>query len=96
MPYIFAFNNAMLFINTTPLDVVLVIITSTIGMLLIALGMVGYFLRDANMILRLVCIAGGLLLIYPGTVTDLIGLGVLVAIFLLQKAQNAKDKKATV
>ena len=96
VPYIFAFNNAMLFINTTPLDVVLVIITSTIGMLLIAIGMVGYFLRDANMILRLVCIAGGLLLIYPGTVTDLIGLGVLVAIFLLQKAQNAKDKKAAV
>ena len=96
VPYIFAFNNAMLFINTTPLDVVLVIITSTIGMLLIAIGMVGYFLRDANMILRLVCIAGGLLLIYPGTVTDLIGLGVLVAIFLLQKAQNAKDKKLAV
>ena len=96
VPYIFAFNNAMLFIKTTPLDVVLVIITSTIGMLLIAIGMVGYFLRDANMILRLVCIAGGLLLIYPGTVTDLIGLGVLVAIFLLQKAQNAKDKKLAV
>ena len=96
VPYIFAFNNAMLFINTTPLDVVLVIITSTIGMLLIAIGMVGYFLRDTNMVLRFACIAGGLLLIYPGTVTDLIGLGVLVAIFLLQKAQNAKDKKLAV
>ena len=96
VPYIFAFNNAMLFINTTPLDVVLVIITSTIGMLLIAIGMVGYFLRDTNMVLRFACIAGGLLLIYPGTVTDLIGLGVLVAIFLLQKAQNAKDKKIAV
>ena len=93
VPYIFAFNNAMLFINTKPFDVILVIITSTIGMLLIAISMVGYFLRDTNMILRIACVAGGLLLIYPGTVTDLIGLGVLVAIFLLQKAQNAKDKK---
>ena len=93
VPYIFAFNNAMLFINTKPLDVILVIITSTIGMLLIAIGMVGYFLRDTNMILRIACVAGGLLLIYPGTVTDLIGLGVLVAVFLLQKAENARDKK---
>jgi len=93
VPYIFAFNNAMLFINTKPLDVVLVIVTSTIGMLLIAIGMVGYFLRDTNMILRIACVAGGLLLIYPGAVTDLIGLGVLVAVFLLQKAENARDKK---
>ena len=93
VPYIFAFNNAMLFIETKPLDVILVIISSAMGMILIAIGMVGYFLRDANMLLRIVCVAGGLCLIYPGTVTDLIGLGVLVAIFLLQKAQNAKDKK---
>ena len=96
VPYIFAFNNAMLFIDTKPLDVILVIVTSTIGMLLIAIGMVGYFLRDTNMILRFACVAGGLLLIYPGTVTDVIGLGVLVALFLLQKAQNAKDKKVAV
>lgn len=93
VPYIFAFNNAMLFINTKPLDVVLVIVTSTIGMLLIAISMVGYFMRDTNMILRLVCAAGGLLLIIPGTVTDLIGLAVLVAMYLLQKAENARDKK---
>ena len=94
VPYIFAFNNAMLFINTKPLDVVLVIISSTLGMLLIAIGMVGYFLRDTNMLVRLGCVAGGLLLVYPGTVTDLIGLSVLVAVFLLQKAENARDKKA--
>ena len=94
VPYIFAFNNAMLFINTKPLDVVSVVISSTLGMLLIAIGMVGYFLRDTNMLVRLGCVAGGLLLVYPGTVTDLIGLAVLVAVFLLQKAENARDKKA--
>ena len=94
VPYIFAFNNAMLFIKTKPLDVISVVISSTLGMLLIAIGMVGYFLRDTNMLVRLGCVAGGLLLVYPGTVTDLIGLAVLVAVFLLQKAENARDKKA--
>ena len=94
VPYIFAFNNAMLFINTKPRDVISVVISSTLGMLLIAIGMVGYFLRDTNMLVRLGCVAGGLLLVYPGTVTDLIGLAVLVAVFLLQKAENARDKKA--
>ena len=94
VPYIFAFNNAMLFINTKPLDVISVVISSTLGMLLIAIGMVGYFLRDTNMLVRLGCVAGGLLLVYPGTVTDLNGLAVLVAVFLLQKAENARDKKA--
>ncbi len=92
VPYIFAFNNAMLFINTKPLDVIMVIISSTLGMVLIAIGMVGYFMRNTNMLLRLVCVAGGLCLIIPGTATDLIGLAVLVAIYLLQKAENARDK----
>jgi len=93
VPYIFAFNNAMLFIDTTALDVVLVVISSTLGMLLLAISMVGHFMRNTNMVLRVICAVGGLLLVYPGTVTDLIGLGVLVALFLLQKAENARDKK---
>ncbi len=92
IPYIFAFNPAMLFINTTVLDVVLVVITSTLGMLSISLGMIGYFLKDMAWPFRILCVAGGLLMIYPGTVTDLIGIAILVAVFLVEKMELAKKK----
>ena len=92
IPYIFAFNPAMLFINTTVLDVVLVVITSTLGMLSISLGMIGYFLKDMAWPFRILCIAGGLLMIYPGTLTDLIGVAILVVVFLVEKMELAKQK----
>ena len=90
IPYIFAFNPAMLFINTRPLDVILVIITSTLGMLSISIGMIGYFIKDMGWPFRILCIAGGLLMIYPGTVTDLIGVAILVLVFIVEKLELGK------
>ena len=92
VPYIFAFNPAMLFIDTSVFEVAMVVITSVLGMLLISIGMIGYFQSDMNMFLRVLAVAGGLCMIYPGTVTDIIGLGILVAIFVLQRATKSKAK----
>ena len=92
IPYIFAFNPAMLFINTTVLDVVLVVITSALGMLSISLGMIGYFIKDMGLPFRVLCVAGGLLMIYPGTLTDLIGVAILVVVFLVEKMELSKKK----
>lgn len=94
VPYIFAFNNAMLFINTDPLDVILVIVTSFVGMFLISSGLMGYMLRDLNWPMRLVSIAGGLLLIYPGVATDLIGVAVLVVMLAVQMMMGKKTPTA--
>ena len=40
--------------------------------------------------LRILCVAGGLLMIYPGTVTDIIGIAILVAVYLLEKLSLKK------
>ena len=40
-------------------------------------------------------VIGGLLMVIPGTVTDLAGLAVLVAVLVLQRIENKKDKAAT-
>ena len=95
IPYIFAYNNAMIFVgdNVTVWSVVSITISATLGMLAIAAGLMGYLIRDTKMIARIALVAGGLLMVIPGTVTDLAGLAILVAIFLLEKAENARDKK---
>lgn len=43
---------------------------------------------------RIALVAGGLLMVIPGTVTDLAGLAVLVVVLVLQRIENKKDKAA--
>ena len=66
IPYIFALNPAMLLINTTVFDVILICITSMVGMFAVAAGIEGWFLHKMPWWQRIISAAGGLLLIYPG------------------------------
>ena len=90
IPYIFAFNPAMLFINTTAMDVIMVVVTSTLGMLSISIGMIGYFVKEMAWPFRILCVAGGLMMIYPGTVTDIIGIVILAAVFVVERLELKK------
>ena len=90
VPYIFGLNPAMLFINTNPIEVIVIIITSLVGIFGVSAGIRGYIVRHMNPIERILIIISGLLLIYPGIVTDVIGL---VAIATLVTIQNKTKKK---
>ena len=96
IPYIFAYNNAMIFVgeHVTVWSVASITISATLGMLSIASGLMGYLIHDLKWISRIVLIAGGLLMIIPGTVSDLAGFAVLAAIYILQTIENKKEKKA--
>ncbi len=94
IPYIFAFNPHMLFIETVWYDVVLIVVTSLLGMFGISAGLEGYMLRDLKVYERLLAIAGGLMLVIPGLVTDGIGLALVALVVFLQiLRKNAKNKK---
>jgi TRAP transporter 4TM/12TM fusion protein len=84
IPYIFVFSPSMLFINTTAPEVVRIVITSCIGMFGLSIGLEGFMMKKASLPERLTAIAGGLLLIWPGLVSDLIGLALIAAVAVLQ------------
>ena len=84
IPFVFAYSPSMLFIETQVADIILIIITSIIGMYGIAAGLSGYFFKEMNIIERLMTIGGGLLLIIPGAVTDLIGVAIIAVVVALQ------------
>ncbi len=93
VPYIFALNPAMLFIDTMWYDVVLIIISSLVGMFGISAGLEGYMLCHMKFYERILAIAGGLMLVIPGLVSDLIGLVLVAAMILLQAFERKKTKK---
>ena len=78
VPYVFALNPAMLLIDAQWFDVALITLTALLGIFGIASGLSGFVFKKMQIWERLLCIVGGLTLLIPGTVTDLIGL-VLVA-----------------
>ena len=84
VPYVFALNPAMLFIDTTVWEVILICITSCVGIFAVSASLEGFFLHKMHWVERIVCVVGGLLLIYPGIVTDLIGVALVGCILIVQ------------
>lgn len=93
VPYVFALNPAMLFIDTTIPEVILICITSFVGMFAVAAALQGYFLHNMKWYERIPSVIGGLLLIYPGLVTDAIGLGLVAVMVVIQLLTKKKYKK---
>ena len=98
VPYVFALNPALLFIDTSVPEVILICVTSLVGMFGVSMALEGYLLCNMRWYERIVSIIGGLLLIYPGAVTDIIGLLIVTVVVLLQyidrKKQNSTAQAA--
>ena len=97
IPYMFVFNPAMLMIDSTFLEIIWVTFTAIVGMIAIGAGMIGYWYRKLNWLERILAVITGLLLIYPETITDIIGLSLFVIQVAIQwktKDNNSNNKAA--
>jgi len=90
VPYIFVFNNKMLFIGAQWYDILQISITSIIGMVGIGAALEGYLTRHAHLLQRIMFLAGGLLLIEPGLMTDIIGIAIVAVAFIWQVLENKR------
>ena len=88
VPYVFAMNPAMLLIDTNAVQIIQVVISSLVGIIAIAAGLEGYLMRMLPIILRILLIVAGLMLLVPNTITDLVGILVVVLIFAVQKVRG--------
>ncbi len=94
VPYILAMNPAMVLVDTTAFEVVQVAITSILGILALGVGLEGYFKGNVPWALRIIALAAGLFLIYPGTVSDVVGLVVVAGIYVFQTLAHKKGTPA--
>ena len=92
VPYVFALNPAMLFIDTVWYEVVLIAVSSFIGMISISVALEGYLIHEVNPVGRILCAAGGLALLIPGTLSDLAGLVALAIVLVAQIIENKRRK----
>ena len=102
IPFIFAMSPDMLLVNTTWYEVLLITVTSIIGMYGVTYGLSGFSVNEqsgsgriSGICKRILSIAGGLLLIYPGIGTDIFGVALVGAVILWRNFGN-KEKTAEV
>ncbi|MBD1381016.1 TRAP transporter permease [Metabacillus arenae] len=84
IPYMFVLSPELLMINTTWTEVIWVVFTAFTGMIAISAGVIGFWMRKVFIVERIVAVVAGLLLIYPGAISDYIGLGFFVALLAIQ------------
>ena len=85
VPYICALSPAMLLIDAGPVEVVMIVITSLIGIFGVAAGLSGFVYRTMNPLMRILIVVGGITLLIPGTMTDVLGLVIVVGVILIQR-----------
>lgn len=100
IPYIFIYNPILVFVDVTPVKLILGLLTALIGMMGVSSAVIGYFIRNCRMIERLFLFTGGLLLIIPELTTSTIGLLLITIVWFIQrrrpKEQGAVQQEITV
>ncbi len=103
VPYMFVLNPVMVLVRPEGMDnvlfigkVALSILTAVVGMVGIASGMTGYLKMRCNILERIMLVAGGIMMVDPGGITDGVGVVLMLAVFFMQLSRIKKQHTAAV
>ena len=92
VPYLYVYANELLLMGT-PAMVILRIVSSFIGLSCMAVTFHGYLFRNLNWMERIAFLIGGLILVYPHTLSSLIGY-ILIGLLLLREFLKLRTQKS--
>lgn len=93
IPYMFVLQPELLMIDTNFFEIILILVTAITGMIAIGAGMIGYWYTRLNPFSRIIAVITGLMLIYPGIYTDLIGFAVFFVMLTMQIISNRRNNQ---
>jgi len=90
IPFMFAYEPSLLFVGSA-WEILSTFISASIGVIMLAGGLIGWFVWKTNIMERLLLVAGAVLLIKPGIYTDIVGLIFLGIVIVMQRARKKKE-----
>ncbi len=81
MPVFFVYAPALIGQGTVS-EIIFALASGVLGCFGLSIGVVGYFKDRLNPVFRALAIGGGFLCIFPGTLTDVLGLGMILGVAL--------------
>ena len=92
VPYIFAYSPAMLFVDVnSTFKVIQIVLSALLGLFGIAASLNGYLFKHLPWLFRIILIGGGLGMMIPGTMSDLVGFVLVGGVVLLQYLDAKKE-----
>lgn len=88
IPYIFIYNPILVLVDVTPVSLIIALLGALIGMIGVSSSIIGFYVRRSYMWERVALFAGGLMMIFPETYSDIGGAIILAAIWLIQKRRH--------
>ncbi len=92
VPFMFVYNPYLL-LQGDILHILLGCFTALIGILGLSAGVQGYLVNDLNIFERILLLGVPFLIIYPTLTTNVIGVVIIAAIYVLQKGMGKKGRK---
>jgi len=93
IPFSFAYDPALLMQNASVLHIVLRSLAATLGILMLAAGLIGYLRGPTRRWERVVLLLGAFLLIFPGAWSDLAGAACCLVVFACQRAAARRARE---
>ena len=93
VPFAFCYNPAMM-MQGNPVEIISVFISAFIGVAVMSSGFQGWLKWKLNILERVVFIAAGMLMFIPGTLTDIAGIAITVAMLFLNMKKWKKPAQA--
>jgi TRAP transporter 4TM/12TM fusion protein len=88
VPFMFVYSPALL-LNGDPLDILIAGAATLAGILAVSVALIGYWTAPLNVWERAIALAGGALLIFPGLITD--GLGVILLVVVAFSSRRRRQ-----
>jgi TRAP-type uncharacterized transport system fused permease subunit len=92
LPYVFVYNPVLLLEGNTS-SIVFAIITALLGCYALAAAFEGWLIRKVNLVGRLALGVAALLSIWPGAISDIIGITCFVLVIAWQFVTAKREKK---
>jgi TRAP-type uncharacterized transport system fused permease subunit len=93
IPFSFAYDPALLMLGSSPAAIAWRTLSAAIGIVMLGAGLIGYFRGPTRQWERVVLLAGALFLIFPGVVSDVIGMACLAVVWLAQRGAPAVEAR---
>lgn len=93
IPYLFALDPGLLFINSTVGHTLVLIFTALAGVLALGAAAGGYLLDNTRIHERVLLVISALLLLTPDSLTDIAGIAILALVLFLQRKRVVSNMK---
>lgn len=85
IPFTFVYSPQLLLVQGSVAEIALAVVTSVIGVVAIAAAIQNFLMGPLNIIQRILLFIGAVLLVFPGMMTDGLGIAVTIMVIIWQK-----------